>query len=96
MGLPAPHRWARQEALRVSAGALFSSGVKLSDVARRLRVSYNTVSRWHAIFKREGIAGLRHKDRRGATGPAHQTATPPRKVGPWQRTTSSGRTPRPS
>lgn len=48
----------RLEARRMAAAELFESGVRQAEVARRLGVSHQTVSRWHARWQAGGRAGL--------------------------------------
>lgn len=55
------------EERRLRAAELFAHDVHQGEVARRLGVSRQTVSRWHARFKADGIGGLTS---RGAPGRA--------------------------
>ena len=47
------------------AAKLFARGVSQADVARELDVSRQSVSRWHADFRRGGSAALRGAGRAG-------------------------------
>jgi transposase len=54
------------EAVRVQAGALFAAGRSQAQVARKLGVARQNVSRWHARWRAAGPDGLRSA---GPTGP---------------------------
>jgi transposase len=56
----------RLEARRLRAAELLAAGVHQAEVARRLGVSRQSVSDWHARFKASGTGGLRSK---GLSGP---------------------------
>ena len=53
------------EERRRKAAKLFGRGVSQADVARELDVSRQSVSRWHADFRRGGSAALRGAGRAG-------------------------------
>jgi transposase len=55
------------ERIRLQAGALFAAGRSQTEVAHRLGVSRQNVSRWHARWRAGGQEALR---RAGPTGPA--------------------------
>jgi putative transposase len=56
-GLTAEGR-ARREAIRLQAAALFAQEVSVPEIARRLRVSHNSVYVWRRAWLAEGEAGL--------------------------------------
>jgi transposase len=53
------------EKRRLEAGRLLDKGLNQSEVARRLKVSHQTVSRWQKIRAAGGIGGLRKAGRAG-------------------------------
>ena len=55
------------EAVRLQAGALFAAGHTQAQVARKLSVARQNVSRWHAQWQAGGLEGLRSA---GPTGHA--------------------------
>jgi transposase len=55
------------EGVRMQAGALFAAGHSRAQVAHRLGVARQNVSRWHAQWQAGGLEGLRSA---GPTGPA--------------------------
>jgi transposase len=55
------------EGVRMQAGALFAAGHSQAEVARKLGVARQNVSRWHAQWQAGGPEGLRSA---GPTGPA--------------------------
>jgi transposase len=55
------------EGVRMQAGALFAAGHSQAEVARKLGVARQNVSRWHAQWQAGGPQGLRSA---GPTGPA--------------------------
>ena len=57
----------RLQARRLRAAELFAAGVRQAEVARRLGVSRQAVSLWHAAWQGGGTEALRS---RGPTGPA--------------------------
>jgi transposase len=57
----------RLEVRRLRAAELFAGGVRQAEVARRLEVSAQAVSAWHARFQQGGAEALRS---RGPSGPA--------------------------
>jgi transposase len=57
----------RLEVRRLRAAELFAGGVRQAEVARRLEVSAQAVSAWHARFQQGGAEALRS---RGSSGPA--------------------------
>jgi transposase len=57
----------RLQARRLCAAELFAAGVYQAEVARRLGVSAQAVSVWHARWQRGGAEALRSK---GPSGPA--------------------------
>lgn len=50
---------------RMEAGQLFGQGVKQAEVARQLKVSRQSVSRWYADWKKRGKKGLHGSERLG-------------------------------
>ena len=56
----------RLQARRLRAAELFAAGVRQAEVARRLGVSRQAVSLWHAAWQGGGTEALRS---RGPTGP---------------------------
>lgn len=50
---------------RHKAIALYRRGIRQSDIARRLSVTRQSVSRWVGVFKRKGTEALRRKLRPG-------------------------------
>jgi transposase len=65
---PAAHQEReRLQARRLRAGELFALGVRQAEVARRLGVSAQAVSVWHACWRQGGTDALRS---RGPSGPA--------------------------
>jgi transposase len=63
---PAQHHRDQLQQRRLRAAELFAAGVHQAEVARRLDVSRQAVSRWHGRWKTGGPAALRS---RGPTGP---------------------------
>jgi transposase len=63
----------RLEARRLRAAELFATGVGQAEVARRLGVSAQAVSVWHARWQAGGTDGLRSK---GPSGPAPRLSDP--------------------
>jgi transposase len=64
---PAPQQEReRLQARRLRAGELFAIGVRQAEVARKLGVSPQAVSVWHARWRAGGLDALRS---RGPTGP---------------------------
>jgi transposase len=55
------------EGVRLQAGALFAAGHTQAEVARKLGVARQNVSRWHAQWRQGGLEALRSA---GPTGPA--------------------------
>jgi transposase len=55
------------EHLRMQAGALFGAGHSQAEVARKLGVARQNVSRWHALWRAGGLPALRSA---GPTGQA--------------------------
>jgi transposase len=55
------------EGVRMQAGALFAAGLSQAQVARKLGVARQNVSRWHARWRQGGLLALAS---RGPTGPA--------------------------
>jgi transposase len=53
------------EQRRKRAARMFARGVSQADVARRLEVSRQSVSRWHADWKRDGAEALKAAGRAG-------------------------------
>ena len=53
------------KARRMTAAELFTQGHRQAEIARRLRVSRQTASRWHAAWRRTGSQGLRGAGRAG-------------------------------
>ena len=47
------------EGVRMQAGALFAAGHSQAEVARRLGVARQNVSRWHAQWRQGGLQALR-------------------------------------
>jgi transposase len=47
------------EGVRMQAGALFAAGHSQAEVARRLGVARQNVSRWHAQWRQGGLPALR-------------------------------------
>lgn len=64
-GLTAEGR-ARREAVRLQAAALFTQGVSVAEIARRLRVSHNAVYVWRRRWLADGEAGLVSKGPSGS------------------------------
>jgi transposase len=64
-GLTAAAR-ARRETVRVQAARLFAEGRSQAEVARRLRVSNMSTSRWYRAWKAGGIDALASKGAGGA------------------------------
>jgi transposase len=62
----AQHERERLQARRLRAGELFAVGVRQAEVARRLGVSRQAVSGWHAAWQSGGTDALHS---RGPTGP---------------------------
>ena len=56
---------AELEKRRIEAGRLFSRGFSQAEVARRLGVSRQSASRWHAMWKEHGHKGLKSSGPRG-------------------------------
>ena len=54
---------AEKEKRRLKAGRMFARGIHAAEVARRLGVSRQSASRWHGLWKEQGLRGLR------STGP---------------------------
>jgi len=54
------------EHIRMQAGALFAAGHAQAEVARTLGVARQNVSRWHALWRSDGLDALAT---RGPTGP---------------------------
>jgi transposase len=54
------------EHVRVQAGELFAAGHSQAEVAHKLGVARQNVSRWHARWRQDGLEGLRSA---GPTGP---------------------------
>jgi len=50
---------------RLEAAALFRDGIQLAEVARRLKVSRQSVSRWHASWREGGKKSLSGAGRAG-------------------------------
>jgi transposase len=65
-GLTARGR-ARREVLRLQAAQLFTDGVRVAEIAVRLRVSENAVYVWRRRWAAGGAAGLRSRGPGGAT-----------------------------
>jgi transposase len=61
---PQPGR-AAQEARRRQAAKLFKEGLSQADVARFLRVSRQSVSRWHEDWQQGGVQALKKAPRTG-------------------------------
>ena len=55
------------EGVRMQAGALFAAGHSQAEVARKLGVARQNISRWHARWRQGGQDALRSA---GPTGPA--------------------------
>jgi transposase len=53
------------EGVRMQAGALVAAGHSQAEVARQLGVARQNVSRWHALWRADGLAALAS---RGPTG----------------------------
>jgi transposase len=53
------------EGVRMQAGALFAAGRSQAEVARKLGVARQNVSRWHALWRAGGLQALAS---RGPTG----------------------------
>jgi transposase len=65
-GLTARGR-ARREVLRLQAARLFADGVRVAEIASRLRVSENAVYVWRRRWAAGGVAALRSRGPGGAT-----------------------------
>jgi putative transposase len=59
-GLTAEGR-ARREAVRMQAAEMFAHGLARTEVARRLRVSRMSASRWHRVWQDGGAEALASK-----------------------------------
>jgi transposase len=57
----------RRQARRLRAAELFAVGMRQAEIARRVGVSRQAVSLWHAAWRSGGTEALRS---RGPTGPA--------------------------
>ena len=67
-----PHDRQAFEGVRMQAGALFAAGHSQAQVARRLGVARQNVSRWHARWQAGGLQALRSA---GPTGPTRALTT---------------------
>jgi hypothetical protein len=78
---------------RLQAARLFEQGLSQAEVARRLQVSRQTASRWHARWRTGGRAGLAGPGR-WAAPPASQTVTGSKWSTPcWPARSRTGSTP---
>lgn len=59
MNTPIIKRYEREEHCRLQAAALFTEDLSISEIARRLKVSRQSVSRWHQIWLAQGAEGLK-------------------------------------
>ena len=57
--------YAKEQARRVEAGRWFARGLSQAQVARRLRVSRQSTSRWFRLWEADGGEGLRGAGRTG-------------------------------
>jgi putative transposase len=49
----------QKQRLRHKAAELFEQCLSNAEIARRLKVSRPTISKWHTRFEKEGVAGLK-------------------------------------
>ena len=59
MNTPIIKRYERDEARRMQAAELFEQDLSNAEIARRLKVSRQTVSGWYQTWKEQGKAGLK-------------------------------------
>jgi transposase len=76
----------RKQALRAEMILLTASGVPTSEIVRRLRTTYPTLTRWRHRFEEDGVDGLR----RGRTRPAGKAATSQAKIDEILTLTATG------
>jgi len=76
----------RKQAQRAEMILLTASGVPTSEIVRRLRTTYPTLTRWRRRFEEDGVDGLR----RGRTRPAGKAATSQAKIDEILTLTATG------
>lgn len=54
-----------RERIRLKAGNLFKQGVAQAEVARIMKVSRQSSSRWYSQYTEGGLAGLKHNGQKG-------------------------------